>query len=1791
MQGVDDYEILETLHESASSLVLRARGPDGAPVILKALKKDYPSPGELSRYRQEFEVTRSLACDHVITAHELRKHQNTLIMAVEDFGGKSVARLLKDAPPPLADVLEIAKQLTQALHEIHSRHVVHKDISPSNVVWNPDTRQLKLIDFGIATRLSRENPVLRSPEVLEGTLAYMSPEQTGRTSRSMDYRTDFYSLGATLYHLATGQLPFPTEDPIEVVHGHIAHAVVPAHEVAPQVPVALSRIIGKLMAKAAEERYQSTWGILADLQACERMWQAGDAQHDFEPGREDRSEHLRVPQRLYGRTAEIATVLETFARVSVGASEIMLISGYSGVGKSALIQEVYAPITERRGYFAAGKFDQLQRNVPFSAVVAALRDLVRQLLGESEARLEQWRLQMLEALGSNARVIVDVVPDIELIVGSPEPVAELGSAESMHRFNLVFLSFIRVFCGGGRPLVIFLDDLQWADSASLKLIELLMGDVDTENLLLIGAYRDNEIDALHPLPIMLDRLREQGGRVHQLELSPLGLPDLTQLVADTLQQEPERVQRLAELVLAKTQGNPFFVGQFLETLHHEGLISRAEPGPDQGEGEGRDQGEGWIWDIPRIEAAGITDNVVDLLTDKVRRLPEASQEALRLAACVGNRFDLETLAVVHGEDPAKTFEALLPALEEGLVLARSELEAFDPREPTSPLLIRQYRFQHDRVQQSAYSLLTPEQQRARHVEIGRRLLQTLEPKRLAERLFEVVDHLDLGRESIVEPAELERVAELNLEAGKRAKESTAYVAARQYLVVARGALPAQAWEGSYALTHEVHMLLAEVEYLLGDFERSEQLVKLILDNVHTDLERAEVHAMLIVQYTMRTMFAEAIEAGQRLLALVGVELPLDDLQAAGPAMLGKVVGTIGDRPIASLYDSPDATDPNVRMAQLAIRHLTIAAFLANQALFPVLTAISVGLSLEHGNAPESALSFSNYGLILGAFMGRYREGHEFGELGLRLCDKFHPSAPTATVCLVAGSELIPWVEHVRRTLPVLERGYHVGLEAGDILWAGYIVMYQLSHECFAGKNIDALLEGLPEALAFVQRTKNQGAWNGMVAHQLVLSNLAGETHDADEYAAGELGEASFRELCDTHHSTMALCFLHILQAQAWMVYRQPAKALASARTVDGELAFIVNHVQLAEHRWYRSLAQLQLCDELPPQEREAALVWVREDLAQLQQWAESAPANYEHKAVLLEAELARVEGEPAAIDLYDRAIEGARTGEFVQDQALASELAARYWLKRNRSGRITVMYLRDARYAYELWGAKRKVEALEAEFPEVFGGSSLSGGGLTTTVPHSTTTSTTTHSGPDRLDLASVLKASQAISGEIALPELLRKMVRIVIENAGAQRGVIVLDEDGAWKIVAKGIVGEDEQIIPQGEPLLGSEDLLVTVVQYVINTKATVVLHDATRQGRFTADPYVVAHRPKSVLCTPILHQGRVSGVLYLENNLSEGTFTSDRLGVLRVLASQAAISIENATLYASLAAYNQTLEQKVEERTRDILRTQDQLVAQEKMAWMGALSVGIAHEIKNPLNFINNFAEVSTELSAELLEELRGKEGRVLGGDDFVELDELLADLTGNMEKIRHYGQRADGIVESMKVLAEGGGTDLSEVDVNRQVEELSNVVYHGRVAKGSWEVDVRKDFDPDLGLQTVVPQGLGRVLVNVLTNAYDALEERRRSDPGHHAQLTIRTVNGDGWFEIAIRDNGTGIEAKHLPHIKTPFFTTRPAGSGHIGLGLSVSDDIVTLQHHGDLRVSTVPGDHAELTVRLPKDLQRA
>jgi serine/threonine protein kinase len=699
MSSIPGYCSLYQIYESANSRVYRGvRDRDGEFVILKVLKEDYPTPEELRRYKQEYAITRNLNCTGVIKTYGLEPHQRSLMIVLEDFGASSLKLFMQERSLSLTEFLRIAIATTESLGHIHAANVIHKDINPSNIVLNPETGVAKIIDFGISTQLSRENPTFKNPAILEGTLAYMSPEQTGRMNRLLDYRTDFYSLGVTYYELLTGQLPFMTTDVLELVHCHIAKQPLAPDQVKAEIPPLISEIVLRLMAKNAEERYQSAWGIKADLETCLQQLNIHDRIAEFPLGRHDISDRFQVPQKLYGREAELQTLLVAFERVSQGRVEMMLVAGYSGIGKSALVQEIYKPVTEKRGYFITGKFDQFQRNIPYSAIVSALQGLVRQLLSETEAQLQHWRSQLLAALETNGQVIIDVIPELELIIGQQSQqseIVELGATESQNRFNLVFQNFLRVFCTCEHPLVIFLDDLQWVDSATLKLIELMIRDAQMQYLFLIGAYRDNEVSSTHPFRLTLETLSKQEVIIHQITLAPLSHNPLGQLLAETLHNQPNTVRPLVDLLLLKTEGNPFFVNEFLKTLYSENLLTFDV------------ESLSWEWDLTQIQAKEITDNVVELMVGKLKKLPETTQQVLRLAACVGLEFDLSTLAIICESLPAQLYPNLVTAMRAGLVLPVSELNP--------ELLIQDYKFLHDRVQQAAYGLIDENQRQLVHL--------------------------------------------------------------------------------------------------------------------------------------------------------------------------------------------------------------------------------------------------------------------------------------------------------------------------------------------------------------------------------------------------------------------------------------------------------------------------------------------------------------------------------------------------------------------------------------------------------------------------------------------------------------------------------------------------------------------------------------------------------------------------------------------------------------------------------------------------------------------------------------------------------------------------------------------------------------------------------------------------------------------------------------------------------------------------------------------------------------------
>lgn len=862
------YELINLIYESPNSLVYRGWCKQNRQaVILKVLKQDYPTPEEITRYKQEYAIAQSFSdVKGVVQAYKLEKYQNTLVMFLEDFGGESLRILMSQGwgshlVANISEFLYLAIKISKILGKIHNNQVIHKDINPSNIVLNPVTKQLKIIDFGISTALTKENPRLQNPTVLEGTLAYISPEQTGRMNRALDYRTDFYSLGVTFYELLTGELPFTTKDPLELVHCHIAK--IPPTPLHPYIPIPLINIVAKLMAKTAEERYQSAWGLKYDLEQCLVQWQETEEIKPFTLGSRDICDRFQIPQKLYGREQEVVQLLEAFERVSQRwgeegrncNSELFLVAGYSGIGKSALVQEIYKPITKRRGYFIRGKFDQFQRNIPYAAIIQAFKELIEQLLTESTAQLRKWQGKLLEALGNNGQLIIDVIPAVELIIGKQPALPELGAIEAQNRFNLVFQKFIQVFCQPQHPLVIFLDDLQWVDAATLKLLELMLtGQDNLGNLLLIGAYRDNEVSPAHPLIMSLEDMEQQGATVNQITLTPLNLDCISQLIADTLHSDQEAVQSLAQLVLSKTGGNPFFVNEFLKTLYAENLLTfefASFPG--------------WYWETRKIEALGITDNVVELTINKIKKMPAPTQQALSLAAAIGADFDLKTLSLISNQSPAQIFRNLNSAIQAELIQPASSLD--------EELLIQKYRFGHDRIQQAAYALVEEEKKPALHLKIGRLLWKNAQQERLNEQLFTIVDHLNLGVGLLTNSSEKEAIAKLNLAAGEKAKAATAYQAAYQYLQDGLQLLELQPWQTQYDLALTLYEETAEAAYLSTDFVGMTRLAKVVQREAKTLLEKVRICEIQIQAYVAQNKLHLALETALHLCQELGVSFP------------------------------------------------------------------------------------------------------------------------------------------------------------------------------------------------------------------------------------------------------------------------------------------------------------------------------------------------------------------------------------------------------------------------------------------------------------------------------------------------------------------------------------------------------------------------------------------------------------------------------------------------------------------------------------------------------------------------------------------------------------------------------------------------------------------------------------------------------------------------------------------------------------------------------------------------------
>ncbi len=1534
MIDLPGYTITSKIYESASSVVYRARRNGGPregqeererPVILKVLKADHPTPEELNRYRREYEMTHCHELDGVVHALGMERIENTLALVMEDFGGESLQKVTAGKRLTLAEALNVGGRAADILRRTHAAGIIHKDVNPSNLIWNPDTEQLKLIDFGIATRFSREDPVFETPNAIEGTLAYISPEQTGRMNHVLDYRSDFYSLGATLFELITGRPPFNSRDPLEMLHCHIALEPEPPHRIDPRVPKMVSMLVLRLLAKNPAERYQSASGIAADLKLCLEQVRSNGRVEPFSPGMQDFSERFEIPQKLYGREREVQTLHSVFERIVSGSApaagnELLLVSGYSGVGKTSLVREIYEPLTRMRGAFISGKFDQLRHGIPYGAVLGAFRRLIHTLLAEGEAEFHRRRQDLLDTLGMNAGVLIQVLPELELITG-PQPVpSAVDSVDAQNRFHLTFHKFVSVFARPEHPLVVFLDDLQWADGPSLRLLEYLLTGTPIQSLLIIGAYRENETGPDHPLSLMLETVRDARAAVTSIVLSPLELRDVHVLVTETLSRPLDETLPLSELVYAKTGGNPLIISEFLESIHRNGLLAFDH------------ERRRWKWDYEGIEELNPPGGIAELLPGRMHGLTAEAREVLKAAACIGNSFDLKTLVVLSKQPEPEVSACLREFIAAGLVFPVGKERRMADRVLDMDGLCdcalaasSNYRFAHDRVQQAAYSLIPGDERKAAHLEAGRLLLRFFGPSEREDRLFEIATHLNLGTELIESSPERLELTRLNLMAGRKARAATAFESALQYFKAGISLLGDRCWEDEYRLSLDLYTGGAEAAGACSDYLEMEWLVETVLHRAATLLDKIDAYEVKILAYSvLQNKLTETLDFALPVLKELGFSLPREPRKSRIFWEWLKLKLALGKVGIEDLADLPEMVDPRELAIVRIADKIGPSAYITSPALFAFLVIKKTSFFVKHGVCGSFASDCLCYAMILLGVNEDHEEAFRFARAGKRLMDRFGDPASWIYCECVFNLLIRHWKTHAVDTLAPLLQVYHKGLECGNLEYAFYGAGNRLIHMYLIGWELEGLSREWFLYEGVMTRSKHVWAVHTVALYRQVLMNLMGQSADPVSIAGPACNEEDIVPVLEGMKDTYVLFDIHLNKLILNYLFERYPQAVESSlkarEIIDSQLC----RLSYGFYFFYDSLALLAVFPESTKAERRAIRKRVAANRKRLKKWSDWAPANYSHKFCLVEAELARVRGRhDDAERLFDRAIELAGKEGYIREQAIANERAAVFYLDRDRKT-VAKAYIKEARYLYKRWGAAAKVESLDRSYDRLFAGrgprlpDSETAPSKGSEFPTASATSTT---DKHEMDLASILKATRAISGEIALPKLLGSLIRIAVENAGAQRGLLTIRSADGLFVEAEGRVGSEDAVVLQSIPVENGRDFPASVIRYAARTGESVILNDARGDSRFAGDPYLAEASSGSILCLPLVRQGSIVGVLYMENNLTTDAFTEGGcIKTLELLCAQAAISIENAKLYERMEEYSHTLEEKVSERTASL-------------------------------------------------------------------------------------------------------------------------------------------------------------------------------------------------------------------------------------------------------------------------------
>jgi PAS domain S-box-containing protein len=1811
-------ELLELAWEDGPYVVSRGRrradDDTSEPVLIVRPARAHPGYGLVDRLAHEYALADKLNCAAAVRPLQLLCEPGQTMLVLEDSGGEPLESLALPTTP--VEFLRLAVNIASALCKLHAKGLVHRDINPAHILLNKSSGVVRFTGFGIASLLQRERQLPEPPEFIAGTLAYMAPEQTGRMNRSIDSRSDLYSLGVVFYRMLTGQLPFNATDPMELVHCHIARQAPTPIELVPSLPPPISAIVMKLLAKTAEERYQTAGGVVHDLRCCLAHWDTYGHIAHFPLGQYDIPDRLLIPEKLYGRNAEVDTLLAAFDRVAQGGrSELVLVAGYSGIGKSAVVNELHKVLVPRRGLFLAGKFDQYARDIPYASLAMALRAGVRSLLGQCESELAAWRDAFRQALGSNGQLVADLVPELTMVIGEQPPVPAPQPQDARARLHLVLRRFIAVFARPEHPLALFLDDLQWLDIATLDFLEDLLVQGDLDHVLVVGAYRNNEVGAGHPLARTMAAVRASGAPVQEMVLEPLASAQLEQLVSDAMHCATTKAVPLARLLHRSTGGNPFFALQFLASLADEGLLNFDHLA-------GR-----WSWSLDQIHAKGYTENVAGLMIGKLSRLPVSTQRVLKQFACIGNVANLALLEVVCELPEEGIREALSHAAQAGLVLCAG----------------RTWRFLHDQVQEAAYMLIAEYARASMHLRTGRLLLANTPADQREETIFEIVNQFNRASNLIKSRAEREQVAQLNLMAGKRARAATAFSSALTYLAAGRSLLTDADWSRNYDLIFSLEYLIAECELLSASMQSAESRLTELANKAQTRHHIAVVTRLRITLYT-------TLDQSER-----SVDICLQFLQAGGTAWsptpgrevvdceYRRIASLLGEREIEELVDLPLLDDTEVQDTLDVLTEIVTPAFFTDQNLCALVLCRMVNLSLQHGNCDASCYAYVWLATYAGPMFDQYEAGYRFGRLGLDLVEKKNLSRYRARTYTSFGNIVVPWAKHVLEGREPIRRAFELANESGDLTYTLYTLCDLTQNFFSVGDNLDTVQLEVEKAVAISERIRFRLVSDMLATYRGLVRTLRGSTHRFGSFDDAQFDEREF-EAHLRSSPTLALPEFDywVRKLQARYIAGEYAQALDAKNQAARVLWVATSQFETAEFHFYGALSHAACWSEADPSDRQAHLDSISSHLEQLEIWAFHCPANFENRVALVSAEVARIRGEiDEAGRRYDLAIRSARRNGFVHNEAIACEAASRFYAARDHD-EIAEMYLRNARRAYLQWGAKAKVRQLDGLYPAI----------SEENQPYAA--ASRIDAQVEHLDLATVVKVSQAISSEIVLDDLIHTIMRTAIAQAGAQRGLLIAGCDADMRIEAEAVtVGETIHVSLEKLPV-AADRLPISLLHYVIRTAENVILNDANGRHQFGADRYFHEHRMHSVACVPLVHQGKPTALLYLENSLTSHVFTAGRVEVLKVLASQAAISLENSRLYRDLAEREARIRRLVDanivgvfiwdfegliyEANDAFLRmvgySKDDLAAGRvncakltpaewhdqdiraiaELRERGALQpiekeylradgsrvavlIGAAIFSSAPEQIVAFVVDLTERKQAEVVareneQRFHEIEMQLTHAYRIAMLGQLTASISHeitqpiasaafnaqaafrwldasppNLDEVRsalgrvvNNATRVNDVIRRVRALVKKQPARQEAVFINDAIRDVIALT-RGEALKH--QVSIREQLEPGLPVVNGDRVQLQQVVMNLIFNALEAMSAS--DDPAR--QLTIATSASDeGRVRIAVSDTGPGIVGDSAERLFEPFFTTKATG---MGIGLSICRSIVEA-HDGTFQV---------------------